>query len=80
MKTFQRGIDLIKMHEGCKLTSYCDPVTRGDPWTFGFGSAHDVHPNMVITMEDAERMLVADLAVYEAMTEKGLHVKVTQNM
>ena len=32
------GIDLIKRFEGCHLTAYPDPKTKGRPYTIGWGS------------------------------------------
>lgn len=78
MKTSQRGIDLIKQHEGCCLTAYPDPVTGDEPWTIGYGTTHGVHKGMKITLPDAEAMLVASLPIYEVTVAKALHVKVTQ--
>ena len=32
------GIDLIKRFEGCHLKAYPDPLTKGRPYTIGWGS------------------------------------------
>lgn len=32
------ALDLIKKFEGCRLVSYPDPGTGGDPWTIGYGT------------------------------------------
>lgn len=32
------ALDLIKKFEGCRLESYPDPASGGDPWTIGYGT------------------------------------------
>jgi lysozyme len=56
----QAGIDLVKSFEGCRLTAYQDD-SPARLWTVGYGSTHEVTPGMVITAEDAESRLAADL-------------------
>ena len=34
----KEGVDLIKRFEGCHLTAYPDPKTKGKPYTIGWGS------------------------------------------
>ena len=79
MKTSAAGIELIKSHEGLRLTAYPDPASGGDPWTIGYGTTHGVHPGMKITAEQAHLMLVNELPVYEAVVNHGVHVEMTQN-
>lgn len=64
MKTSKRGIDLIKKFEGCKLTTYkCSAGVD----TIGFGSTgKHVKPGMTITESEADKLLVDDLARFEA--------------
>ena len=67
MKTSQRGIDIIKEHEGLKLTAYLCPA--GVP-TIGWGHTRtvtlaDVHAQRRITREEAERLLSEDLQMFE---------------
>lgn len=38
LKAIKLATDLIKEFEGCRLISYPDPETKGDPWTIGWGS------------------------------------------
>lgn len=61
MKMSDAGIDLVCHYEGCRLTSYPDPATGGDPWTIGYGSTRNVHPGMTITIDEAKRRLREDL-------------------
>jgi GH24 family phage-related lysozyme (muramidase) len=67
MKISQRGIDLIKEFEGCKLTAYKDAV---GVWTIAYGHTKNVKQGMKITQEQAEELLKKDLAEYEAKVEK----------
>jgi lysozyme len=79
MKTSERGIELIKSMEGCRLKAYPDPGSGNEPWTIGYGCTHNVHRGMTITQEDAEAMLRQELRVYEAAVEHALHVSVKQH-
>lgn len=67
MKISQRGIDLIKEFEGCRLTAYKDAVGI---WTIAYGHTKNVKQGMKITQEQAEELLKEDLAEYEAKVEK----------
>lgn len=62
MEISEVGLDLIKSNEGCKLRAYLDPV--GIP-TIGYGhTGPEVKLNMVITQEEADAYLQADVAVF----------------
>jgi len=75
MKTSDRGIELIKSFEGCKLQTYhCSAGVA----TIGYGhTGKDVRPGMVITQETAEKLLRQDLARFEAGVAKSAQ-KTTQ--
>lgn len=66
MKLSQRGIDLIKQFEGYSSKAYPDPATGGAPWTIGYGTTRGVKPGMIITAEQAEKMLRDDVARFES--------------
>ena len=66
MKLSQRGIDLIKQFEGYSSKAYPDPATGGAPWTIGYGTTRGVKPGMVITAEQAEKMLRDDVEKFES--------------
>lgn len=66
MKLSQRGIDLIKQLEGYSSKAYPDPATGGAPWTIGYGTTKGVKPGMVITAQQAEKMLRDDVAKFES--------------
>ncbi|MDY6216670.1 lysozyme [Actinobacillus porcinus] len=79
LKTSQKGIELIKKFEGCKLTAYRDSV---GVWTIGFGHTKDVKADMVITAEQAEQFLKDDMVHFEYGVNKllkTLKTTVTQN-
>lgn len=67
MKTSQKGIDLIKRFEGCRLTAYQDSVKV---WTIGYGHTSGVKSGMKITQAQAEDYLRADLATFEKAVNK----------
>ena len=83
MKTSRDGIALIKKWEGCRLTAYPDPGTGGDPWTIGYGHTSAAgEPKVVrglkITQQEADDILVRDLAKYEAAVDRALTRSPTQ--
>lgn len=78
MKLSQRGIDLIKQFEGYSSKAYPDPATGGAPWTIGYGTTKGVKPGMVITAEQAEKMLRDDIAKFESGVSALLKVPTTQ--
>lgn len=78
MKLSQRGIDLIKQFEGYSSKAYPDPATGGAPWTIGYGTTKGVKPGMVITAEQAEKMLRDDVAKFEPGVSAMLKVPTTQ--
>ena len=60
------GIDLIKRFEGCRLTAYPDPKTKGLPYTIGWGSTRrrDGRPFKLgekITQAEADSLLLYQL-------------------
>lgn len=62
MKTSQKGIDLIKKFEGCRLAAYKCPA---GVWTIGYGHTKNVNKGQIITQEKAEELLKDDLIQYE---------------
>lgn len=74
------GLNLIKEHEGCRLTSYPDPGTGGAPWTIGYGhTGVDVHPDMTITQDAADAILLSDLNRFELGVSGLVHVDINDN-
>lgn len=65
MKISENGLNLIKSFESCKLKAYkC--VSTEKYYTIGWGHyGADVKADMVITQEQADSMLISDIAKYE---------------
>lgn len=78
MKLSQRGIDLIKQFEGYSSKAYPDPATGGAPWTIGYGTTKGVKPGMIITAEQAEKMLRDDVAKFESGVSSLVTTPTTQ--
>ena len=75
--TGQRGIDLIKQFEGLRLTAYQDMV---GVWTIGYGhTGRDVKAGMTITQQQAEQLLINDLAQFERGVNDLVTVQINQN-
>jgi len=63
MQTSQKGIELIKQYEGCRLAAYKCPA---GVWTIGYGhTGSDVKYGQTITQAKAEQLLRQDLAKFE---------------
>lgn len=62
-----KGLDLIKQFEGCRLKAYKDPA---GVWTIGWGHTKGVKAGNEITQEQADKLLRDDLAVYETKVDK----------
>ena len=75
MTISQKGIDLIKRFEGCKLFAYRDSV--GVP-TIGYGHVKDVKMGMSITQKQAEEFLKSDIKPIERLLN-GMGINYTQN-
>ena len=63
MRTSQRGIDLIKRYEGLRLLAYLCPA--GVP-TIGYGHTSTAEMGQKITAEQADALLIRDLAGAES--------------
>ena len=75
MKTSSKGIALIKEFEGLRLKAYKCP---GGVWTIGYGHTAGVKPGMVITEDQAEEYLRADLIAFEKYLN-GHELAINQN-
>ena len=80
MKTSQKGIDLIKRHEGLITHAYLCPAGK---LTIGVGhTGPDVTKDMVITEKEAEQLLNQDLKKFESKLNYSIepdHVTLNQN-
>jgi GH24 family phage-related lysozyme (muramidase) len=53
---------IVREFEGCRLSSYPDPGTGGEPWTIGWGSTGPgIGPGTKWTQQQADDRLVTDL-------------------
>lgn len=77
MKTDKKGIELIKEFEGCKLKAYQDSV---GVWTIGYGHTKGVKKGDVITQDQANQLLIEDLADAENAVNRLVKVEINQDM
>ncbi len=75
MEISQKGLDLLKQFEGCKLDAYRCPA---GVWTIGYGHTRDVEPGQVITRAEAEDLLREDLADFEEAVGDVVEIELTQ--
>lgn len=75
MRTSKNGIQLIKEHEGLRLTAYDDGV---GVWTIGYGSTKGVKKGMTITQAEADARLISDLAEAEHAVDFAVTVPLSQ--
>lgn len=78
MKISDSGLNLIKEHEGLRLTAYPDPGTGGEPWTIGYGHTGNVLPGQTITQEEADYFLRNDVSWAEDCINESVDVALTQ--
>jgi len=77
VKINQEGLDMIKDFEGLELKAYLDAV---GVLTIGFGhTGHDVTSSMVITKEEAIRLLNEDVQKFEQGVERLVKVPLNSN-
>ena len=76
MRTSQRGIDLIKSHEGLRTKAYMCPA---NVLTIGYGHTRSVFPGQVIDVKEAEELLKEDLIRFENAVNKYVEVYLNQN-
>lgn len=80
MQIDEKGLDMIKSFEGCKLSAYkC--VASEKYFTIGFGHyGSDVHAGMTITEERATELLRNDVSGAELVVNEKVKVPITQSM
>jgi len=76
MKISENGLSLIKHFEGCELQAYKCPA---GVWTIGYGHIKTAHEGKVITQEQADEMLVEEMAEYEGYINRAVKVELNQN-
>jgi lysozyme len=72
----QAGLDFIKSWEGFSLKAYQD---GGGVWTIGWGTIAGVKPGMTITRDQAEAMLMKDLAAADKEIARVVKVPLEQH-
>ncbi len=75
MKCSQRGIELIKQYERCRLKAYNDGFGF---WTCGWGHTAGVTKDTIFTPEQADEVFTSDLADVENSVNGLLKTNVTQ--
>lgn len=83
MKASNNCYELIKAFEGLHavksdgtVRAYVCPAGK---WTIGYGSTKGVRSGMNITKEEAEELLIKDVAVFEAAVNNRVKVPLSQN-
>ena len=71
MRISQKGIDLIKEFEGCRLEAYKCVAGK---WTIGYGHTANVKQGDRITEQEAENLLRDDLASFEKLVNNKSYV------
>ena len=71
-----RGLDLIKAHEGLRLTAYQCPAGK---WTIGWGHTLTAKKGLTITEAAAEDLLIEDVVWAEAAVRKLVTVPLNTN-
>ena len=73
----EKGLDLIKFWEGCRLEAYRDV---GGVWTIGYGqTGPDVVEGLVIDQETADKMLLDALGSVEAAVSACIRTSPSSN-
>lgn len=75
MKTSNKGMELIKRFEGCRLAAYKCPA---GVWTIGYGHTASVYQGQVISQETAETLLRSDLLKYEQFVTNNVNLELNQ--
>ena len=79
MRISDKGLDIIKAHEGLRLDAYQD---QAGIWTIGYGHANHgmgVNPSMVITKQEADTLLRQDAQTAENAVNSQITAPLTQS-
>jgi len=76
MKISQEGLSLIKKFEGLRLKAY---YCSGGVLTIGYGHTGGVKETDTITVEEAEKLLRADVFKFEEYVEDNVMVELDQS-
>lgn len=76
-KISERGLAIIKEHEGLRLKAYLP--TKNDVWTIGWGHTHTARKGMTITEKQAQELLESDVRWVEEALRKHVKAPLNQN-
>ena len=76
MKVSNKGIELMKSFEGCRLTAYLCPA---GVWTIGYGHTAGVKKGQTISQNQADAYLASDLKKYEEYIDEDCPIRVLSN-
>lgn len=77
MNISERGLELIRSHEGCRLEAYQDSVGI---WTIGYGHTGSLVVNgLTITQDEANELLKHDVRLAEGFINTLVTVPLTQS-
>ena len=77
MKISNKGKDLIKKYEGCKLEAYTCPAGI---WTIGYGHTDsNVTSGTIISQEQADKLFNQDIKKFEKGVGQMVKVIINQN-
>jgi lysozyme len=76
MKISQEGLSLIKKFEGCELEAY---KCAAGVLTIGYGSTKDVKEGDTLTQEEADKLLLKDVEVFETAVNDAVEVSMSQS-
>lgn len=67
------GLDRLKLDEGLSLTAYPDPITKGVPWTVGYGqTGPDITKGTIWTEIQANGNILARVNFIEFKLKQNL--------
>ena len=75
MKTSEKGLALVKAHEGLRLNAYLCPAKI---WTIGYGHTKNAKDGLIITEQKATELLKSDLKIAETCVNKQ-ELQINQN-
>jgi lysozyme len=76
MTISQKGLEIIKRHEGLKLEAYMCPA---GVWTLGYGTTKGIVQGMSCTIKAAEAMMERDVSYFAAKVADLVKVPTTQS-
>lgn len=68
------GLDRLKLDEGLSLKAYPDPITKGKPWTVGYGqTGPDITKGTIWTQVQADGNILARVNYIEFKLRQSLN-------